>query len=145
MSNGRPSVDGKGSPFQFWHQRRQLMPKFTIDAPEGAPPVAKQKMFKEITEALEEAYHIPDVRGWLREYPAHNVSQNGRVGAEPVRPACSLDAPELASLEATRKLVKKINAAIANAYQDIANTDETVILIRQYPRGNQGINQVFWR
>ena len=39
------------------------MPKFTIDAPEGAPPDAKEKIFKEITEALDEAYHIPDVRG----------------------------------------------------------------------------------
>jgi phenylpyruvate tautomerase PptA (4-oxalocrotonate tautomerase family) len=58
------------------------MPMVTIDAPEGAPPAAKQKMLKEITEALDEAYRIPDIRCWLREYPAHNVSQDGRVGAD---------------------------------------------------------------
>jgi phenylpyruvate tautomerase PptA (4-oxalocrotonate tautomerase family) len=119
------------------------MPMVTIDAPEGAPPAAKQKMLKEITEALDEAYRIPDVRCWLREYPGHNVSQDGRVGAEPVRPVCSLDAPELASLDAKRKMVQKIDAAIAGAYQGIANTGEIVVLIRQYPRDNQGINQVF--
>lgn len=119
------------------------MPKFTIEAPEGAPPAAKQKMLREVTEALEEAYHIGDIRGWLREYPADNVSHDGRVGAEPVRPVCLLDAPELASLEAKQKLVQKIGAAIAGAYQGIANTGEIVVLIRQYPRDNQGINQVF--
>jgi len=106
------------------------MPIFTIDAPEGAPPDAKQKMLKEITEALDEAYHIPDIRGWLREYPRHNVSQDGRVGAEPVRPVCSLEAPELVSLDAKRKLVQKIEAAIA-------------VLIRQYPLDNRWINEVF--
>ena len=119
------------------------MPMVTIDAPEGAPPAAKEKMLKEITEALDEAYHIPDIRCWLREYPGHNVSQDGRVGAEPVRPVCSLDAPELASLDAKRKMVQKIGTAIAGAYQGIANTGEIVVLIRQYPRDNQGINQVF--
>jgi phenylpyruvate tautomerase PptA (4-oxalocrotonate tautomerase family) len=119
------------------------MPMFTIDAPEGAPPAAKQKMLKEITEALDEAYHIPDIRGWLREYPGHNVSQDGRVGAEPMRPVCSLDAPELLSPDAKRKLVQKIGAAIASGYQGIANTSEIVVLMRQYPRDNHGINQVF--
>ncbi|MDT7697138.1 MAG: hypothetical protein QOI75_6505, partial [Pseudonocardiales bacterium] len=36
------------------------MPVFTIDAPQGARPDAKQKMLKEITEALDETYHFPD-------------------------------------------------------------------------------------
>lgn len=96
-----------------------------------------------ITEALDEAYHIPDIRGWLREYPRHNVSQDGRVGAEPVRPVCSLEAPELVSLDAKRKLVQKIEAAIAGANRGLANTGEVVVLIRQYPLDNRGINEVF--
>ena len=119
------------------------MPKFTIEAPAGAPPAAKQKMLKAITEAVHEAYQIPDIRGWLREYPAENASQDGRVGAEPVRPVCLLDAPELTSLDSKLAMVRKIDAAITEAYQGIANTGEIVILIRQYPEGNQGLNQVF--
>jgi hypothetical protein len=58
------------------------MPMFTIEALEGAPPTAKQTMLREITKALDEAYHIQDIRGWLREYSGHNVSWNGRIGAE---------------------------------------------------------------
>ena len=38
------------------------MPMFTIEAPEGAPRAAKQKMFKEITEALDIAYHTHVIR-----------------------------------------------------------------------------------
>jgi phenylpyruvate tautomerase PptA (4-oxalocrotonate tautomerase family) len=119
------------------------MPKFTIDAPEGAPPAAKQKMLAKITEALDEAYHIPDIRGWLHEYPEDNASQNGRTGTGLVRPVCSLDAPELTSLDAKHKLVQKIGEAITTAYQGLADTSEIVVLIRQYPHANQGVNQVF--
>lgn len=64
-------------------------------------------MLKEITDALDEAYPIPDTRGWLREYSADNVSQDGRVRAEPIRPVVSLEAPELANLDAKRKLVQR--------------------------------------
>ena len=119
------------------------MPKVTIEAPEGAPPAAKQRMLEEITEAVYDAYQIHDIRGWLREYPAHHASQDGRVGAEPVRPVCMLDAPELASLDAKHELVQKIDAAIADAYQGIADTAAIVVLIREYPEGNKGVNQVF--
>ncbi|GAA3652181.1 hypothetical protein GCM10022224_013830 [Nonomuraea antimicrobica] len=114
------------------------MPVFTVDVPQGAPPVAKQQMLKEITEALDEAYQIPDTRGWLREYPVENISQDGRVGAEPARPVCSLEAPELFRLDAKRKLVQKIKSAITGAYQGIANTDEVLVLINEYPLHNVG-------
>jgi phenylpyruvate tautomerase PptA (4-oxalocrotonate tautomerase family) len=114
------------------------MPVFTIDAPSGVPQDVKLKMMKEITEALHEAWPIPDTRGWLREYPADNVSQDGRVHAEPVRPVCSLEAPELASLDVKRKLVQKIESAIATAYDGIANTDEVLILVNHYPLEDVG-------
>jgi hypothetical protein len=116
------------------------MPVFTIDAPSGVPQDAKHKMMKEITEALHEAWPIPDTRGWLREYPADNVSQDGRTQAEPVRPVCSLEAPELANLDVKRKLVQKIESAIAAAYDGIANTDEVLILVNHYP-----LKDVGWR
>jgi len=116
------------------------MPVFTIDAPTGAEQHAKERMLREITEALDEAYHFPDTRGWLREYPAENVSQDGRVQAEPVRPVCSLEAPELASLDAKRKLVQKIESAIGAAYEGIANIEEVLVLINHYP-----LKDVGWR
>ena len=116
------------------------MPVFTVDAPTGAPQNAKQKMLKEITEALDEAYHFPDTRGWLREYSADNVSQDGRVQVEPVRPVVSLEAPELASLDAKRKLVQKIESAVAAAYDRIANIEEVLVLVNHYP-----LKDVGWR
>lgn len=114
------------------------MPVFTIEVPKGASTAAKQKLLEEVTEAIDETYRFPDTRGWLREYPAENVSQDGRVGAEPVRPVCSLEAPELGSLDAKRKLVQNLESAIAGAYQGIANTDEVLVLINEYPLHNVG-------
>jgi phenylpyruvate tautomerase PptA (4-oxalocrotonate tautomerase family) len=117
------------------------MPVFTVDAPLGAPQHAKQKMLTEITEAIEEAYnHFPDTRGWLREYPTGNVSQDGRVDAEPIRPVCTLEAPELDSLDAKRKLVQKIESAIGATYDGLANVNEVLVLINQYP-----LRDVGWR
>ena len=112
------------------------MPVFTIDAPAGASQDAKRTMMTEITEALDEAWPIPDTRGWLREYPADNVSQDGRI-----RPVCSLEAPELASLEVKRKLVHKVESAIAAAYQGLANTEEVLVLVNHYPLENVGWRQ----
>ena len=116
------------------------MPVFTIDAPLGAGGDAKQRMMKDIHDALDEAYHFPDTRGWLREYPAENVSQDGRVLAEPARPVCSLEVPELNSLDAKRKLVQKIEEAIGGAYAGVANVDEVLVLINHYP-----LHDVGWR
>jgi phenylpyruvate tautomerase PptA (4-oxalocrotonate tautomerase family) len=117
------------------------MPVFTIDAPTGARHDAKQKMLQQITEALDEAWPIPDTRGWLREYPAENVSQDGHVQAEPVRPVVSLEAPELASLDVKRRLVQQIESAITAAYDGIANTEEVLVLINHYPLENVGWQQ----
>jgi hypothetical protein len=117
------------------------MPVFTIEAPTGAGPKTKQEMMKAIHDALDEAYHFPDTRGWLREYPAENVSQDGRVQAEPVRPVFFLEAPELDSLDAKRTLVQKIEAAIGTAYRGIANVDEVLVLINHYPLHNVGWRQ----
>ncbi|TWF79644.1 hypothetical protein FHX44_115578 [Pseudonocardia hierapolitana] len=109
------------------------MPQFIIEAPLGIHHDAKQEMVREITEAIDEAFHIPDVRIWLREYPADNVAQDGRLGAEPVRPLGFLEAPELHDVDARRRMSSKIGAAIAKAYDGLANTDETLILMNHYP------------
>jgi len=115
------------------------MPQFLIEAPIGASRDAKQRMMKQISEAIDEAYgHFPDIRIWLREYPAENVAQDGKVGAEPVRPLCFLEAPELRSLDAKRKMVAWVHEAIQVAYHGLANTGETLILMNHYPLENAG-------
>ncbi|MEV4222112.1 hypothetical protein [Nonomuraea sp. NPDC049725] len=114
------------------------MPQFIIEAPTGVRADAKQKMMKQITEAIDAAYRIPDVRIWLREYAPDQVAQDGRIAAEPIRPLCFLEAPELSSLDAKRSMAGKIHAAIAEAYQGLANTDETLILMNHYPLENAG-------
>ncbi|MDQ3787929.1 MAG: 4-oxalocrotonate tautomerase family protein, partial [Actinomycetota bacterium] len=95
------------------------MPQFFVEAPEGIQPAAKQKMMRAITDAIEEAFPIPDVRVWLREYPQDNVSMDGRIGAEPVKPVCFLEAPELTSIEAKSAMVTKILAAVDEAYRGL--------------------------
>lgn len=114
------------------------MPQFFIEAPTGLRPDAKQTMMREVTAAIDEAYQIPDVRIWLREYSAENVAQDGHVATEPIRPVGFLEAPELTSLEAKRKMAGRIHDAIQAAYQDIANTDELLILMNHYPLENAG-------
>jgi phenylpyruvate tautomerase PptA (4-oxalocrotonate tautomerase family) len=114
------------------------MPQFLIEAPAGIGDDAKRKMMAELTEAIDAAYHIPDVRIWLREYSPENVAQDGRVNAEPIRPLCFLEAPELSSLDAKRKMAEKIQTAIAEAYRGIANTEETLVLMNHYPLENAG-------
>ncbi|MDT5304626.1 MAG: hypothetical protein QOE48_289 [Mycobacterium sp.] len=114
------------------------MPQFFVEAPKGIRDDAKRTMMRDITAAIDEAYHIPDVRIWLREYQADNVAQDGRLGAEAIRPVCFLEAPELSSLDAKRKMAEKILTAVGQAYDGIANTAETLILMNHYPLENAG-------
>ena len=58
--------------------------------------------------------------------------------AGPVRPVCSVRDAELASLDAERKLVQKIEGAIGEAYTGVANVDEVLVLINHYPLRNVG-------
>jgi len=114
------------------------MPQFFVEAPKGIRDDAKRTMMQDITAAIDEAYHIPDVRIWLREYQADNVAQDGRLGAEAIRPVCFLEAPELSSLDARRTMAEKILTAVGLAYDGIANTAETLILMNHYPLENAG-------
>ncbi|NUT10680.1 MAG: N-acetylmuramic acid 6-phosphate etherase [Nonomuraea sp.] len=114
------------------------MPQILIEAPTGIGEGAKQQMMKRITEAVDTAFSQPDVRIWLREYPPGNVAQDGRIGAEPVRPLCFLEVPELSDLDAKKEMVGLIHAAIAEGYEGLANTDETLILMNHYPLENAG-------
>jgi phenylpyruvate tautomerase PptA (4-oxalocrotonate tautomerase family) len=116
------------------------MPQFFIEAPHGLGREAKQQLMREVTDAIEEAYHMsPDIQVWLREYSGENVAFDGRLyGDEPMRPVCFLEAPELASEDVSRTMAKRIDAAIAVAYRDLANTEETLILMNHYPLQHAG-------
>src|SRR4029450_771515 len=114
-------------------QEEIQMPTMIIEAPTGIRKEVKKKLMEKTTAALNEAYPIPDVRIFLREYQADNVSQAGRLESEPVRPVCFIEAPQLRSLDARRKLMEKINAAVADAYEGIAHTREILILHHDYP------------
>ena len=58
------------------------MPVLFIEAPQGIRPEAKRKMVEKLTTAIDEAYHIGDTLIFLREYPAENVSMDGRLQSE---------------------------------------------------------------
>ena len=58
------------------------MPVLFIEAPQGIRPDAKKKMVERLTAAIDEAYRIGDTLIFLREYPAENVSMDGRLQSE---------------------------------------------------------------
>ena len=109
------------------------MPIFVIEGPQGLRTEAKAILMAEITAALDEAYHIPDVRVFLREHAAVNVAQDGRAQAEPIRPVCFIEAPKLSGLDARRMLIWKLNGAVAKAFAGMAKTDDILILFNEYP------------
>jgi phenylpyruvate tautomerase PptA (4-oxalocrotonate tautomerase family) len=112
-----------------------------LEAPTGTRDDAKQRLVEELTAALDEAYHDPngDYRIFFREYAPQNVGQNGRLKAEPVRPVYFIEGPPLPLIDARRKLVARLNAALAEAYQDFANTCEIMILINEYSLEAAGV------
>ena len=115
------------------------MPVFTIDAPLGAQETAKLKMLKKSPMRCTRPGPSPThAVGFAHQTNA--VSQDGSVGTEPVRPVCTLEAPELNNLDAKRKLTRKIESAIAAAYGGIANVEEVLVLINHYP-----LEDVGWR
>ena len=114
------------------------MPVCLIEAPVGIRNDAKKRLMESATAALDEAYHVPDVRIFLREYPTENVSQDGRLQSEPVRPVCFIEAPQLRSIDAKKRMIERLNAALNDAYEGIANTSEILILHNEYPLENAG-------
>jgi phenylpyruvate tautomerase PptA (4-oxalocrotonate tautomerase family) len=107
------------------------MPIAYLDVPQGIQTEAKKKMLKSIYEALSEAYPFPpDHRVFLREWPLETVSQDGKLGSEPPRPVFLIHAPEGVSVELKRKMMKGINAAVAEAYN---NLPDFMIFMQEYP------------
>jgi hypothetical protein len=116
------------------------MPICFLEAPTGITADAKKKMMESATAALFDTYRIPDVRIFLREYPPENVSQDGRIAAEPVRPVFFIEGPPLPRIDAKRKMVERLHAALAEAYRGITNTDEIMVFVNQYALDNAASN-----
>jgi len=112
------------------------MPILFIEAPKGVRDDAKNLMVEKMTAALDEAWHVPDVRIFIREYPPEHVAQDGRFQSEPIRPLGVLNVPLLRSVNAKRKLAGKLQAAFAEAYAGIANTGELLVFMNEYPLEN---------
>jgi hypothetical protein len=94
------------------------MPIGYLDVPTGADSNQKRELMKAMYGALHEAWPFPDdVRIFIREWPLDSVSQNGLLGSEPVRPVLTLHIPQGGNADAKRKVLKKISAAVAAAYQ----------------------------
>jgi hypothetical protein len=94
------------------------MPIGYLDVPAGVDLDRRRGLAKAMYGALHEAWPFPDdVRIFLREWPLDGVSQNGLLGSEPVRPVLTLHIPEGANVDVKRKVLKKINTAVAAAYQ----------------------------
>jgi len=91
---------------------------------------------KAMYDALHEAYPFPDDhRIFLREWDVNSVSQNGLLGSEPARPVFVAHVPLGVDVGVKRTMLKKLNAAIAEAYPlpDIAvflieHSLETVVI-----------------
>lgn len=59
-----------------------LRPMSFLEVPPGIRPEAKRVMLKRISDAVADAYGIPDFLTFLREYPLDLVSQDGGLQSE---------------------------------------------------------------
>ncbi len=110
------------------------MPMCFIEAPLGAGIAAKKQLVGEIAAALKDSYRLNDTRVFIREYPAENASQDGVLKSE-IRPVCFIEGPTI-SIDVKRKMVAVIDAAVTQAYQNLIDAREVMILINEYPLGN---------
>jgi hypothetical protein len=93
------------------------MPIGFLDVPTGADRRTKEQLVNAMYDAMHAAYPFPDdTRIFVREWPPESVSQNGRLGSEPVRPVLVVHVPQDADVDAKRTMLTKINAAVSEAY-----------------------------
>jgi hypothetical protein len=94
------------------------MPIGYLDVPTGADVSTKRELVKALYQALQEAYPFPDDhRIFIREWSPDSVSLNGDLGSGPMRPAFIAHVPQGTDADVKRTLLKKINTAVARAYQ----------------------------
>ena len=91
------------------------MPVAYVDIPTGVDDSAQTKIFKEVYEAIHDAWPIPDTRVLIREWPNKAVSQDGRIENVPMRPICTVAAPPDLDLDAKHRLIRRISETIGEA------------------------------
>lgn len=92
------------------------MPIAYIDLQSGLSRDAKQRLVRDVTAAVHEAYPIPDTRVFLREWPPEQVGIEGELGA-PFRPVCDFVVPPGLPAESKRRLVARVSEAVGEACQ----------------------------
>ena len=106
------------------------MPIAYLDVPDVMPNTNKRRLVESIYDALHEAYPFPDdVRIFIREWPRDSVSQDGKLGSEPARPVFMMHVPQGVSIDAKRKMMKGINAAVAQEY----HLPKFMVFMHEYP------------
>ena len=91
------------------------MPVAYVDIPTGVSDDAKAKIFKELYEAIHEAWPIPDTRVLIREWANQAVSQDGRIEDVAMRPICTLAVPPDLEHGAKQRLVRQISTTVGEA------------------------------
>ncbi len=121
------------------------MPVSYIDVPHGISPAGKERLFKDVFEAIHEAYPIPDTRVLIREWRPDSVSQDGKIDRQPMRPICALEVPPGLSIAHKRRLVERLSAAISEAC-DLPKHEVPVpggwvlTFFREYPLENAALD-----
>lgn len=91
------------------------MPVAYVDLPTGISAQAKKMLVSRLYEAIHHTYPIDDTRVLLREFSLEDVSQDGRLDSESMRPVVRLEVPPGAPIEAKRHLVGHISRALETA------------------------------
>lgn len=113
------------------------MPIGYLDVPTGVDTERKRALVKAMYDALHEVWPFPDdTRIFLREWALDGVSQNGLLGSEPARPVFMVHVPEGADIDAKRKMLKRINAAVAKVYP----LPDFAIFMHEHPLDRVAIN-----
>lgn len=120
----------------IWESRRKCRPIAYLDVPEGIEIEEKKELVKSIYEAINEAYPFPyDHRIFVREW-ALDCESKRSIGIGPPRPVLQIHAPPGMSVEAKRKMINSVNAAVARAYD---NLSDFLILFLEYPQDRVAI------
>src|SRR5215469_891770 len=117
------------------------MPVAYVDIPAGLHDRAKENMFRELYEAIHQAWPIPDTRVLIRDWPNEAVSQDGQVENVAMRPICTLAVPPGLAHDAKQRLVRQISDTIGGA---CGREVEEIVLPSGTKMYNNWVLTFFW-